>query len=78
MKKLLTSRFDISGNNFFRAFRIGMLNKVIPIGNLKQGPGLKPGLVLLLMHYFGKPLFWISVRNERYLTSLYLRLRRKK
>jgi len=77
MKKLFTSHYDISGNNIYRVFKIGLLNKIVPIGNFKQGPGLRPVCTLMVLHYFGRPLFWLTVRFERHLNYIRRRLLRK-
>ena len=65
MKPLKTKTYDIAGNSFFRVVKLGLLNKIIPIGNFKQGTGTRPALTLLMLHYFGRPLFWFGVRYER-------------
>lgn len=77
MKPLRTAHYDIEGNSFFRVFRFNVLNKLIPIGNYKTGTGMKAGLVLLCLHWFGKPLFKVLVRFEPYLHKIYLKLGRK-
>lgn len=76
MKTLRTKSYDITGNTFFRVFRINVLNKIVPIGNFRTGTGLKPALVLLCLHWFGKPIFKILIRFEPYIHKLYLRLGR--
>lgn len=76
MKTLRTSHYDIQGNNFFRVFRLNLLNVLVPIGNFGAGTGLKSGLVLLCLHWFGKPAFKILVRFEPHLHRLYLRIRK--
>jgi len=70
MKRLFTAQFDISGNSIYRVIKTGMLNKVIPVGNFKQGPGLRPACTLWVLHNFGRPLFWFGVRFERQLHYL--------
>ncbi len=77
MKRLFTREFDISGNTMYRVVKIGILNKFIPLGNFKQGPGLRPACTLLVLHMFGKPLFWCSTRFRRHTQYLRLRILRK-
>jgi len=74
MKRLRTRGYDIEGNGFFRVFRVNMLNKVLPIGNLRNGTGIKPALVLTCLHLFGKPVFKVLVRYEPILHKIYLRI----
>jgi len=76
MKTLRTSNYDIAGNSFFRVFRFNLLNKIVPIGNFRLGTGLKPGLVLLFLHWFGKPIFTVLVRFEPLLHKIYMKLGR--
>lgn len=78
MKFVRNSRFDLSGNSFFRVFRMNVLDKFFPVGNFSLGIGLKPGLVLLFLHWFGRPLFWLLIRFEPYLHRLYLKLGRNR
>lgn len=74
MKTLRTSSYDIEGNSFFRVFRLNMLNYLVPIGNFRTGTGIKPALVLLCLHWFGKPIFKILIRFEPYLHKLYMKI----
>lgn len=74
MKTLRTSSYDIEGNRFFRVFRINLLNILVPIGNFRTGTGIKPALVLLFLHWFGKPIFKILVRFEPFLHKLYMKI----
>ena len=76
MKRLRTRQNDITGNSFFRVFRLNAVNKVIPLGNYRFGVGLKPALVLLVLHYFGRPVFQLLVRYEPQLHRLYQKLKR--
>ena len=76
MKHLRTSRYDISGNSFFRVLRFNLFNRVVPTGNYWLGTGLRPGLTLLFLHWFGRPLFRILIRYEPQLHRLYLKLKR--
>jgi hypothetical protein len=77
MRAPRTQNFDISGNSFFRVFRINLLDKFIPLGNLRQGIGMKPGLVLLFLHWFGRPLFRLLIRYELQMHRLHQMLSRK-
>ena len=76
MTTLRTSQHDIKGNSFFRVVRLNALNKIIPLGNYRHGVGLRPALVLLIVHNFGRPIFNLLVRHEHRLHRLY-QLRRK-
>ena len=77
MGRLTNFRFDISGNSFFRVIRFNLVNKLVPTGNYRMGTGLRPGLTLLFLHWFGKPLFRILIHYEPYLHRIYQRLRKQ-
>lgn len=76
MPDLRTPQYDVSGNTFFRVLRFNLLNKIIPTGNYRMGTGLKPGLVLLFLHWFGRPLLKVLIRYEPHLHRLYQRIRK--
>lgn len=78
MRTIRTSKFDISGNSFFRVFKSNILNKLIAVGKFRMGTGFKPGLVLLFLHWFGRPLFRMLIHFEPYLHRLYQKIRRQK
>lgn len=78
MKKLFTSHYDIAGNSIYRAIKLGMLNKVFPVGNFGGGPRLRPAFTLFILHYFGKPVFWFGVRFERHLHRIHQRIKNRK
>ncbi len=71
MGKLRTSGHDVAGNSFFRTFRFNVLNKIIPLGNYRSGTGLRPALVLLVLHYVGRPVFSLLIRYESQFHRLY-------
>ena len=77
MGRLTNFRFDISRNSFFRVIRFNLVNKLVPTGNYRMGTGLRPGLTLLFLHWFGKPLFRILIHYEPYLHRIYQRLRKQ-
>lgn len=76
MKNLKTPRYDITGNSFFRVLRFNLLNKVAPTGNYRRGTGLRPGMTLLFLHWFGRPLFRLLIRYEPHLHRLHQKLKR--
>lgn len=76
MPHLRTDDYDVTGNSFFRVLRFNLLNKLVPTGNYRLGTGLKPGLVLLFLHWFGRPLFRILIHYEPQLHRLYLKIKR--
>lgn len=77
MGKLRTPGYDISGNTIARVLRFNLLNKIVPIGNYRLGSGLKPGLVLLVLHWFGRPLFRVLIHFEPILHRIYQKLRKR-
>ncbi len=68
---VLDKRFGLTGNSTARVLRHYLLSRCIPMGNAVGGPGIKPLLVLLLLHYAGRPIFWLVVRFERQVLFLY-------
>ena len=76
MVELRTPDYDISGNTISRVLRFNLLNKIVPIGNYRLGTGLKPGLILLVLHWFGRPLFRVLIHYEPFLHRIYQRLKR--
>jgi hypothetical protein len=77
MKHLKTSRYDLTGNSFFRVLRFNLLNRLIPTGNYRMGTGLRPGLTLLFIHWFGQSLFRLFIHWEPQLHRLYQRLKKR-
>lgn len=71
MDRVRNNSHDISGNRFFRVIRLNLFNKLFATGNYRHGTGFKPGLVLLILHWFGRPLFRILIRYEPYLHRIY-------
>lgn len=76
MPRLRTDTYDMTGSSFCRVLRFNLLNKLVPIGNYRLGTGLKPGLVLLFLHWFGRPLFKILIHYEPQLHRLYQKIKR--
>ncbi len=78
MRPLKTTQNDLAGHGFFRVFVVNLFDKVIPLGNFRNGPGLKPALVLLGLHWCGRLLFGILIRQEHRLHRVYQFLRRRR
>ena len=68
---LLTRRYDLTGNGILRIFQHQVTAKCIPLGNYKGGAGFKCIAVFTLLHYLGSPIFYILIRFERQMSSLY-------
>ncbi len=62
MKTILNGRFDLHGNEYSRLIKIFIFNKIVPIGNLRGGPGLRCVIILGLLHYFGGILYTVQAR----------------
>ena len=75
MKTIRTDRQDLAGFGIFRVMRLLILSRLVPLGNLAGGGGLRCLVTLAVLHAFGKPLFRLLVRYEHRLHSLYLRLK---
>jgi len=76
MKNLKTLRYDITGNSFFRVLRFNLVNKLVPTGNYRLRTGLRPGMTLLFLHWFGRPIFRLFIRYEPQLHRLYQKLKK--
>lgn len=70
MRSVFTRRFDLDGNELSRLLKIAMFGKIVPIGNLRGGPGARCLAVLALLHYMGYPLYWINARYGHRLNML--------
>ncbi|MEM7194117.1 MAG: hypothetical protein AAF402_04145 [Pseudomonadota bacterium] len=60
-QKVLTKRFDLSGNSVIRQLSIWFRSKWMIMGKMDTGPGLRNLIIMALLHYGGKPLF--TLRN---------------
>lgn len=68
---ILSRQFDIDGNGIGRVVRLCGFARFVPIGNLRGGPGLRCLLVLLVLHFAGRQLFSILIRQEQRLQRMY-------
>ena len=78
--EIFTRSFDIEGNQISRVCRLSLLAKILPVGNLRGGPGIRCLLTLLVVHLFGETIFSLAIRQEARLHRIYLyinRLRRR-
>ncbi len=64
MKRIFTKTFDIEGNELSRVGRILLLSRIIPMGNFGSGPDVRCFITMIVLHYFSRPIFWLSVRRE--------------
>ena len=78
MKPVLNSRFELTGNEMSRLVKISAFGKVVPIGNLRGGPGGRCLCVLLLLHYFGYWGYWLKARHGHRLSAVKPLVRRMK
>lgn len=62
MKKVFNKRYDLTGNEISRLLRIAAFGKIIPIGNLRGGPGLRCLTVLTILHFLGHPIYLVNVK----------------
>jgi hypothetical protein len=67
--------YDLGDGELCRILRIAALNKVVPMGNLGGGPGLRCLVILCIVHRFGNLLFRMIMPQEERLTRIYTRLR---
>ena len=79
MKKrctLLTSNYDLAGNGIIRTLLLCQLARILPMGNLSGGGGFRPLITLAVLHVCGRRMFFVLIRYEKYLNSLYKVLKR--
>lgn len=75
-RKLFTTRFDIEGSESLRVTRTLAMSKIVPLGSFDTGPDARCLVVLTILHYFGRPLFWLFVRQEQRMRRVYHLLKR--
>ncbi len=61
----MTDQCDLGGNSILRLTRFYVVSRVLPMGNNRGGPGWKCLLTLIILHYFGVPLYWLEGRFQR-------------
>ena len=67
---MLTKRFDLAGSEISRMIRILVFNRLIPVGNLAGGAGIRCLLVLAILHVLGRPIFRLLVQQEQRIHAL--------
>lgn len=78
MKTVLTKSFDLAGSEISRVIRILMFNRLIPVGNLAGGGGVRSLLVLAVLHILGRPIFRLLITQERRVHALHRVINRLK
>ncbi len=78
MKTILTRRFDLAGSEISRVIRILMFSRLIPVGNLAGGGGVRSLLVLAVLHVLGRPIFRLLIKQERRVHALHRVINRLK
>lgn len=73
-KTVFSSRFDLANNSLLRLIKHILMHRYSPMGNLFGNPGGRCLLVLLFLHYFSTPYFWMITRWERPLRFIAARL----
>jgi len=71
-------RFDIAGNGILRFIKHLLVNRMMLLGNLFNNPGARCLIILVVLHYFGGPIYWIFTRWERPIRFLLTRIRQIK
>ncbi|MCW5201465.1 hypothetical protein VU12_00810 [Desulfobulbus sp. US4] len=78
-KQYVTGKnYDLGEGEIGRILAMTLRNKIMPMGDLSGGPGLKGLLILLLSHSLGRMIFPRIIPFEQKLHRLYLLLKRKK
>lgn len=76
MITVTTKKYDLAGNTLAKLIKIAAFGKVVPIGNLRGGPGLRCLLVLSLLHYGGYTMYLVNARYGHRLQKIKNLLRR--
>jgi len=68
MKKypLFNTRYDLSNSGLPRFIKHIVLNRFMMIGNIFGNPGIRNLIILTLLHYLGRPIYWLKSRWGRY------------
>ena len=69
-KKIMTGGYDLRSNPIHCVLGHYLLSRLVPLGNYRNGAGLKCLLVLSVCIYLGRPLFWLVTRCERLMARL--------
>lgn len=75
---VMSRRFDLAGFELPRVARLLLLSRIIPIGNLGGGGGVRCLAVLAVLHLLGRPLFSVLIRYEPQLHALHTFLKNRK
>ena len=62
MKTSLNKNYDLRGVEISRLGKTALFAKIIPVGNLRGGPGIRCLFVLTVLHYFGGVLYWANAK----------------
>ncbi len=62
MIRSLSKRYDIKGLEILRLARVAFWGKIVPMGNFHGGPGGRCLASLILLHYFGYPIYLVLAR----------------
>ncbi|MCK9175554.1 MAG: hypothetical protein M0O96_09795 [Desulforhopalus sp.] len=66
-EKIQKNNFDLAGNSHARLIRMVIFAKVMPIGNIAGGPGMRCLAVLSVLYYCGWPLYAFNARYGHHL-----------
>jgi hypothetical protein len=70
MNKILNKNYDLQGLEISRLAKITLIGKILPLGNLRGGPGIRHLLILSLLHHYGYPMYLFLARYGQRLTIL--------
>ena len=70
-KPALNNRYELTNHSVLRQIGMWFRMKTSVLGFFDTGPGLKNLVTLFLIHYAGKPFFWLRtrLRNQHALRS---------
>lgn len=73
---MFNNNYDIQGNELSRVIRTYVRSRIIPLGYFGSGPGVRCIVVLGILHYFSRPVFWLLVRREEQVRGLYRKIKK--
>jgi hypothetical protein len=75
MKSVMTKDFELRGISHCRLLRLSLFARVIPIGNLGGGAGLRCLVAIAIRHYFGNIFYVVKARDHRIFNRFKMLLR---
>ena len=76
LERITNQYFDLGRGEIFRIFKMYLVSRCLPLGNLAGFTRIRQLLLLMVVHCFGRSLFRLLVPQEERLTKLYRMIRK--